>query len=130
MEDIGNQASDIHVYGGDYGIITKRTAPVWQFRSTDSTFEGQRIAAIHTQEVGMTLIRNRFAHMPVASEIASGEVEQLYGRDLQLEDIRDAAVSLGNPQNPKTEATLENIACTNVPHFVRGSTSIKSPAKT
>src|SRR5207248_2179941 len=31
LEDIGNQASDIHVHGGQYGIITRRTAPVWQF---------------------------------------------------------------------------------------------------
>ena len=29
VEDIGNQASDIQVHGGDYGIVTKRTAPVW-----------------------------------------------------------------------------------------------------
>ena len=42
LEDIGNQASDIHVFGGKYGIITKRTAPVWQFLLMDSSFEGQR----------------------------------------------------------------------------------------
>jgi len=45
MEDIGNQASDIHIYGGTYGIITKRTAPVWQFLLMDSSFEGQSEAA-------------------------------------------------------------------------------------
>ena len=94
MEDIGNQASDIHVYGGTYGIITKRTAPVWQFLLMDSSFEGQREAAIHTMEVGFTLIRVRFAHMPVAIQIAPGEVEQLYGRDLRMEDVRAAAVRL------------------------------------
>ena len=37
---------------------------------------------------GFTLIRVRFAHMPIALQIAPGEVEQLYGRDLQMEDIR------------------------------------------
>ena len=128
MEDIGNQASDIHVYGGDYGIITKRTAPAWQFLLMDSTFEGQRRRHPYPGS-GMTLIRNRFAHMPVAIEIAQGEVEQLFGRDLQLEDIRDAAIAIGNPQSPKTEVTLENIACTNVPSFSRGHESVKSPAK-
>ena len=50
----------------------------------DSTIEGQRKAAIHTQEVGMTLVRDRIAHTPVAVEIAQGMVEQLYGRDLVL----------------------------------------------
>jgi len=57
LEDIGNQASEVHVHGGEYGIITKRTAPVWQFRLMDSSFDGQRTAAIPTQEVGFTLIR-------------------------------------------------------------------------
>jgi hypothetical protein len=46
LEDIGNQASDIHVHGGEYGIITKRTAPVWQFLLMDSTFDGQRAEPI------------------------------------------------------------------------------------
>ncbi len=64
LEDIGNQASDIHIYGGQYGIITKKTSPAWQFLLMDSSFDGQSIAAIRTQEAGFTLIRDRFAHMP------------------------------------------------------------------
>src|SRR5689334_13580319 len=35
-EDIGNQASDIHIFGGKYGIITKKTSPAWQFLLMDS----------------------------------------------------------------------------------------------
>jgi sugar lactone lactonase YvrE len=129
LEDIGNQASDIHVFGGRYGILTKRTSPNWQFLLMDSSFEGQRVAAIHTQEVGFTLIRDRFAHMPVAMEIAAGEVEQLYGRDLQLEDIRTAALSLGNASNARSEVTLTNIACQDVPHFLRGGAPIAAPSR-
>ena len=91
IEDIGNQASDIHVEGGEYGIITKRTAPVWQFLLLDSSFDGQRAAAIKTQEAGFTLIRVNFSNMPVALQVSPGEVEQLYGRDLRMENIRDAA---------------------------------------
>ena len=100
MEDIGNQAFDVHVYGGRYGIITKRTAPVWQFLLMDSSFEGQSEAAIHTMEVGFTLVRVRFAHMPVAIRIAPGEVEQLYGRDLQMEDIRGCRAAVGQRAKP------------------------------
>jgi len=99
VEDIGNQASDIHVEGGEYGIITKRTAPVWQFLLMDSSFEGQRAAAIKTQEAGFTLIRVSFSNMPVALQIAPGEVEQLYGRYLRMENIRDAAFVAGNARN-------------------------------
>jgi sugar lactone lactonase YvrE len=126
IEDIGNQASDIHVQGGDYGIITKRTAPVWQFLLMDSSFEGQRQAAIKTQEAGFTLIRVRFSNMPVALQIAPGEVEQLYGRDLRMENIRDAAFVAGNARNRHSAVTLVNIACTDVPRF---SEAIKAPAR-
>lgn len=129
IEDIGNQASDIHVYGGKYGIITKRTAPVWQFLLMDSSFEGQTEASIHTMEVGFTLIRNRFSHVPVAIQIAPGQVEQLYGRDLQMEDIRSAAFKHGNSRNLHSEVTFTNISCSNVPNFYEGDKAIKAPGQ-
>jgi sugar lactone lactonase YvrE len=129
MEDIGNQAGDIHVYGGKYGIITKRTAPVWQFLLMDSSFEGQSEAAIHTMEVGFTLIRCRFAHMPVAIQIAPGEVEQLYGRDLRMEDIRSVAFKQGNARNHHSEVTLTNVACSDVSSFYRGDESVAAPSR-
>jgi hypothetical protein len=128
LEDIGNQASDIHIYGGRYGIITKKTSPAWQFLLMDSSFEGQSVAAIHTQEVGFTLVRDRFAHVPVALEIAEGQVEQLYGRDLRMEDVSGAALSLGDTKNLRSEVTLENIACSEVPHFVRGGEPLRIAA--
>jgi hypothetical protein len=129
IEDIGNQASDIHVYGGKYGIITKRTAPVWQFLLMDSSFEGQSEASIHTMEAGFTLIRDRFAHVPVAIQIAPREVEQLYGRDLQMEDIRSAAFKHGNARNLHSEVTLTNVACTDVPRFYQGDQLLAAPSR-
>jgi hypothetical protein len=48
-------------------------APGWQFLLMDSSFEGQSGAAIHIMEAGFTLIRVRFAHMPVAIQIAPGD---------------------------------------------------------
>ncbi len=129
VEDIGNQASDIHVQGGAYGIITRRTAPVWQFLLMDSSFEGQRECAIHTMEAGFTLIRVRFAHMPVALQIAPGEVEQLYGRDLQMVDIRSAALKAGDARNLHSEITLTRVSCTDVPLFYQGEKSVASPSR-
>lgn len=129
VEDIGNQASDIHVHGGEYGIITKRTAPVWQFLLMDSSFDGQRVAAIHTQEAGFTLIRVHFANMPVALQIAPDQVEQLYGRDLYMQNIRDAAFVAGNARNAHSEVTLTNVTCSDVPYFYHGETAIKGPSK-
>jgi pectate lyase-like protein/SMP-30/gluconolaconase/LRE-like protein len=120
LEDIGNQASDIHIHGGEYGIITKRTAPVWQFLLMDSSFDGQRAAGIQTMEAGFTLVRDHFANMPVALKITAGEVEQLYARDLKLENITDTAFVAGNWHNSHSEVTFTNIACSDVPHFYRG----------
>lgn len=129
LDDIGNQASDIHIDGGKYGIVSKKTSPAWQFLLMDSSFEHQSVAAIHTQEVGFTLVRDRFAHVPVALEIAAGEVEQLYGRDLQMEDVTRAALSLGDWKNLRSEVTLENIACSQVPTFVEGGASVQTPGR-
>ncbi|MBN2685093.1 MAG: hypothetical protein JXR40_07425, partial [Pontiellaceae bacterium] len=76
VEDIGNQINDVNIVGGRYGIITKRTSPVWQFLLMDSHFEGQSEAAIRTMEAGFTLVRVSFENMPVAIQIEQGEVEQ------------------------------------------------------
>lgn len=42
VHDVGNEAEDLHFYGGQYGIMTRKPAPGWQFTLLDSTFEGQR----------------------------------------------------------------------------------------
>ncbi len=124
LEDVGNNASDLHIEGGDYGIISVRTSPAWQFLLMDSTIEGQRKAAIHTQEVGMTLVRDRLAHAPVAIEITQGMVEQLYGRDLTFEDIRRTALILGDASKAHHEVTLDNIICRQVPVFVEATATV------
>jgi hypothetical protein len=129
LEDIGNQASDIDIVGGKYGIITRKASPAWQFLLMDSRFEGQSVAGIHTQEAGFTLIRDHFADVPVAIEIAAGQVEQLYGRDLAMENIRGAALVLGNTRNVRSEVTLDNVACADVPHFVQGPNPVSAPSK-
>lgn len=118
VEDVGNGAMDLHIEGGDYGIISVRTAPAWQFLLTDSTFTGQRRAAIHTQEVGMTLVRDRISRTPVAVEITPAMTEELYARDLELEDIGRSAVVLGDAQKPHNEITLDDVVCRNVPQIL------------
>ena len=129
LEDIGNQAFDLHIHGGEYGIITKRTAPVWQFLMMDSSFDGQRQAAINTMEAGFTLVRVNFTNMPVALKIPEGEVEQLYGRDLRMVNIRNAAFVAGDWRNGHSAVTLSNIACSDVPKFYAGDESIAAPSK-
>ncbi|MGH9566230.1 MAG: glycoside hydrolase family 55 protein, partial [Candidatus Angelobacter sp.] len=105
--------------------MTGKTSPAWQFLLMDSSFEGQRIAAIRTQEAGFTLVRDRFASVPVAIEIPEGQVEQLYGRDLQMQNISDAALRLGDVKNLRSEITLENVGCAHVKKFVEGAEGIE-----
>ena len=121
IEQVGNQANNIHIYGGKFGIVTGKTSPAWQFLLMDSSFDGQRVAAIRTEEAGFTLIRDRFADLPIAIEIPKGEVEQLYGRDLQMRNIAGTVLQLGDSKNFRSEVTLENIACAHVRHFVRNT---------
>lgn len=135
LEDVGNQASDLKIYGGEYGIVSVKTSPAWQFLLMDSVLEGQRKAAIHTQEVGMTLVRNRIAKTPVAVEISRGMPEQLYGRDLVLEDISRVGVVVGNVWAAHSQITLDRIACNNVAKMLEngegasGYTEINAPGK-
>jgi hypothetical protein len=119
LEDVGNVATDLQIEGGEYGIISVRTSPAWQFLLMDSSISGQRRAAIHTQEVGMTLVRDRIAHAPVAIEITPGMTEQLYGRDLVLEDISKSAVVLGDARKAHHQVTLDNVICRNVPQLIQ-----------
>ncbi|MES2391011.1 MAG: glycosyl hydrolase family 28-related protein [Acidobacteriota bacterium] len=120
LEDVGNQAHDITIHGGDYGIITVRTSPAWQFLLMDAHITGQRIAAIHTEEAGMTLVRVELAETPVGVEISHGKAEQLYGRELLLRHITRSAVVLGDVNQQQHQVTLEEIRCDHVTRLLEG----------
>lgn len=130
LEDVGNQASNLHITGGKYGILSTRTSPNWQFLLMDSTLENQTAAAIRTQDVGFSLIRCNFRHTPVAIEIPQGQTDQIYARDLRLDDVSRAGIQFGDAKNFKHQVTLENTACSDVPNFVAGSDQkIAAPGK-
>ncbi len=50
LTEMGNEAEDLRFYGGDYGILTGKSSPAWQFTLIDSVFDGQRKAAIREHE--------------------------------------------------------------------------------
>lgn len=126
IEAVGNQASDIHVHGGQYGIITGKTSPAWQFLLMDSAFDGQQKAAISTHEAGFTMVRDRFSRVPVGIEIPQEQVEQLYGRDLQFDDVSRAAFRMGDVKNLRNEITLTNVACSHVRRFIESAESVQN----
>lgn len=128
-EDIGNQAYNLKMNGGQYGILSTRTSPNWQFLLMDSVFENQSKAGVRTQDVGFSFFRCSFSHMPVGIEIPAGETDQIYGQDLRFEDIKEIAFKSGDFNHVKHQVTLENTGCADVPHFFAGTEKIDAPGK-
>lgn len=117
LHDVGNEAEDLHFYGGQYGIITRKPSPGWQFTLLDSTFEGQSRAAIKEHEAGLTLIRAQIRHTPTAISIDPDYAEELWVKDSRFEDITGPAVIVSNEYGLRTEINLEDIVCRHVPTF-------------
>ncbi len=117
LTEIGNEAEDLHFYGGRYGILTDKPSPAWQFTLIDSMFEGQREAAIREHEAGLTLIRDTFRNVPTAIDIDPHYSDELWVKDCRFEDISGPAVVISNEKSPLTEIGFENAVLKNVPTF-------------
>jgi sugar lactone lactonase YvrE len=119
LQDIGNEAEDLHFHGGRYGILTRKTSPAWQFTLIDSTFDGQREAAIRENEAGLTLVHDEFRNVPTAIAIDPRYSDQLWVKDARFENITGPAIVISNENSRMTEINLENIVCRQVPVFAR-----------
>ncbi|MGA2217315.1 MAG: glycosyl hydrolase family 28-related protein [Terracidiphilus sp.] len=119
LYQVGNEAEDLHFYGGRYAILTEKTSPAWQFTLIDSTFEGQRESAIREHEVGLTLIRDTFRNVPTAIDIDQGYPDQLWVKDTRFENISGPVVVISLEQSPLTEIGFENAILHNAPTFTR-----------
>ena len=117
LTQIGNEAEDLHFYGGRYAILTEKTSPAWQFTLIDSTFDGQRDAAIREHEAGLTLIRDAFRNLPTAIDIDPQYSDELWVKDCRFEDISGPAVIISNEKSPLTEIGFENAVMNHVPTF-------------
>lgn len=117
IHDAGNEAEDLHFYGGQYGIMTRKPSPGWQFTLLDSTFEGQSKAAIKEHEAGLTLIRAHISKTPTAISIDPTYAEELWVKDSRFEDITGPAVIVSNDRGLRTEINLEDVVCRHVPTF-------------
>ena len=119
LQDIGNEAEDLHFHGGRYGILTRKTSPAWQFTLIDSTFDGQREAAIRENEAGLTLVHDEFRNVPTAIAIDPHYSDQLWVKDARFENISGPAILIGNENSRMTQINLETIVCRQVPVFAR-----------
>jgi sugar lactone lactonase YvrE len=119
VQDAGNEAEDLHFHGGRYGILTRKTSAAWQFTVIDSTFDGQREAAIRENEAGLTLVDDEFRNVPTAIAIDPHYSDELWVKDARFENINGPAILIGNENSRMTEINLENIVCRQVPVFAR-----------
>ena len=117
IHDGGNEAEDLRFYGGQYGIITRKPSPGWQFTLVDATFEGQAVAAIKEHEAGLTLIHPVFRNVPTAISIDPGYAEELWVKDGRMENITGPAVIVSRENSQRTELNMENVVCDRVPQF-------------
>src|ERR1700691_460942 len=128
IHDGGNVGEDAHFYGGRYGVWTQRPSPGWQFTIIDTTFEGQREAAIREREAGLTLIRPQFKNVPTAISIDPEHSDELWIKDGRMENITGPAVIISNENNARTEINMENVVCRGVPLFAAYRESAKRVA--
>ncbi len=115
LEDIGNEVEDLHFHGGQYGIITKRSAPGWPILVIDCTFEGHSKAAISCDEAGLTLVRPRLTNVPTAVSIAPGKPDELWISDARFENITGPGLVISDENSARTQINLQNVACKEVP---------------
>jgi hypothetical protein len=113
----GNEAEDLHFYGGRYGILTEKTSPAWQFTLLDSSFEGQRDAAIREHEAGLTLVRDSFRNVPIGIDIDPHYYDQLWAKHCRFENVSRAAVIISNEKSRLNEIGFEGAVLVNVPTF-------------
>lgn len=117
--EVGNEMENLSFTGGDYGIITGKCSPGWPFLLADSSFSGQKKAAIHTKEGGLVLVRTEVSHCPTVIEVQEEHYEKLYIEDSRFDGISGPALVLSRVKNSMTQINLRHIACRNVPVFAR-----------
>lgn len=119
LHDIGNEGEDLHFYGGQYGIMTGRPSPGWQFTLLDSSFDGQREAAIKEHEAGLALVHDTFKNVPTAIEIEPKHIEEIWIKNSRFENISGPAIVISNENSRLTEINVEGAMCDGVKVFAQ-----------
>jgi hypothetical protein len=119
LTQIGNEAEDLHFYGGRYGILTEMPSPAWQFTLIDSSFQGQREAAIREHQAGLTLIRDTFRDQLIAIDIDPKYSDSLWAKECRFEYVSHAVVMISNERSAFTQIGFEHAILRDVPTFAR-----------
>ncbi len=128
LYDIGNEMENMAFYGGEYGIYTTKASPGWQMMLTDCYFEGQRQAAIRTQEAGLTIVNLQAQNVPTVIDVDSNYHEKLFMENCRFVNVSGPAIVVSNEDNAFNQISLRNIACQKVPVLVKMRRSGKETA--
>ncbi|HZY37175.1 MAG TPA: glycosyl hydrolase family 28-related protein [Mucilaginibacter sp.] len=128
--DVGNAMNDVHFFGGQYGIYTTKPSPGWQFMMVDTYFEGQREAAIKTQEAGLTIVRMEAKNVPTVISINPNYHEKLFMENCRFDNISGPAIIISNEDNAVNQISLRNVSCRDVPVFASYRRSGKQTTST
>ena len=119
--DVGNEMEDVAFFGGEYGIYTRKTSPGWQMTIVNTTFEGQRRAAVRTMEAGMTLVRVTMRNVPIGLEIWPGHTDVAYMEDCLMDNVSEAAIMESGVNTPTNQLNARNVVCRKTPTFLKFS---------
>lgn len=117
IHDAGNIGQDLHFSGGRFGIMTRKPSPAWQYTLVDSSFDGQREAAIRENEAQLTLVNVAFRNVPTAVAIDPRYSDWLWVKNARLENVSGPAFIVSNENSRLTQINLEDIHCSKVPVF-------------
>jgi hypothetical protein len=117
--DVGNEMENLVFLGGEYGIYTNRTSPGWPMMIIDTYFEGQRKAAIQTNEGGLAIVNMYVKDAPVGVEMVKDKVDRLFMENCFFENIRNAGIIISVENNSMCQVNTMNIDCKNVPVYAR-----------
>lgn len=132
VEKVGNEIDDCRFFGGDYGIITTKPSPSWPFFMVDTQFEGQRVAAIRTEEGGMSLVRNHFRNVPTAIMVNPERAEELVMVDSRFENVSGPALVISDEYNARPQFNLVNVVAVDTPvlaHFRKSGKTVEGPSR-
>lgn len=119
ISEVGNEMENVEFYGGDYGIVTGPTSPSWPMMLVDTYFEGQREAAILSDNAGLAIVHMHVKNVPVAVEIAENATDRLFIENSLFENVTDAAIIINGKESPTNQINVLNTDARNVPVFAR-----------
>ena len=115
MYEAGNEMENVLFIGGNYGIKTTKCSPGWPFMAVDCGFRGQKKAAIHSRELGLTALRFEFSDVPKVIDTKEGFMDKIYLEDCRFINVSGPALTIRLEDNHFTMWTLKNVVCENVP---------------